>query len=64
MEILLEAIKSVGTKTIILSIIDILIVSFVFFIVLRAIQNTRTLQLAEGICFIFCRDFPCILSFR
>jgi len=53
MEIILDTIRSIGTKTIILSVVDILIVSFIFYLVLRAIQNTRTLQLAEGIALYF-----------
>ncbi len=53
MKIFLDIINSIGTKTIILSVIDILIVSLIFYFALKAIYNTRTLQLAEGIALYF-----------
>ena len=54
---ILDILKTVGTKYITLSILDILIVSLLFYVVLRAIQNTRTLQLAEGIALYFISVF-------
>lgn len=53
MKIFLDIINNIGTKTIILSVIDILIVSLIFYFILKAIYNTRTLQLAEGIALYF-----------
>jgi len=57
MDILINTFKDIGTKTIILNVIDILIVSLIFYVILRAIQNTRTLQLAEGIALYFAGVF-------
>ncbi|MGC9125196.1 MAG: hypothetical protein ACP5GW_03630, partial [Caldisericaceae bacterium] len=46
-------INEVGIGYIILTVVDILIVSVLVYFVLRAIQHTRTLQLAEGIALYF-----------
>jgi diadenylate cyclase len=48
-----NAINEVGWGYITLTVIDILIVSVLIYFVLRAIQHTRTLQLAEGIALYF-----------
>ncbi len=42
-------IKNLGVGYIVLTIVDILLVALIIYLVLRAIQHTRTLQLAEGI---------------
>ena len=46
-------IKNLGAGYIILTIIDILLVALIIYFVLKAIQHTRTLQLAEGIALYF-----------
>ncbi|MCD6107657.1 MAG: diadenylate cyclase CdaA [Caldisericaceae bacterium] len=46
-------IANFNAKYVVLAIVDILIVSMVIYFVLRAIQHTRTLQLAEGIAVYF-----------
>jgi diadenylate cyclase len=50
---LLNIIKNVGWSSIVLTVVDLLIVSAIVYVVLRAIQHTRTLQLAEGIALYF-----------
>jgi diadenylate cyclase len=50
---LLNIIENVGWGSIILTVVDILIVSAIAYFILRAIQHTRTLQLAEGIALYF-----------
>jgi diadenylate cyclase len=46
-------IKNLGAGYIILTVIDILLVALIIYFVLKAIQHTRTLQLAEGIALYF-----------
>lgn len=53
MEIIQSLIKQIGVSTIILTVIDIIIVSVLLYFILRAIQHTRTLQLAIGIVLYF-----------
>lgn len=53
MEIILNLIKQIGVTTILLTVIDILIVSVLLYFIFRAIQHTRTLQLAIGIALYF-----------
>lgn len=50
---LIDIIKNIGWGTIVLTVVDILIVSAIVYFILRAIQHTRTLQLAEGIALYF-----------
>jgi len=50
---LLNIIENIGWGSIILTVVDILIVSAIVYFILRAIQHTRTLQLAEGIALYF-----------
>lgn len=53
MELIRSLIEQVGVSTIILTVVDVLIVSVIIYFVLRAIQHTRTLQLAIGIVLYF-----------
>lgn len=53
MEIIQSLIKQIGFSTILLTVIDIVIVSVLLYFILRAIQHTRTLQLAIGIVLYF-----------
>ncbi|MGC8690398.1 MAG: diadenylate cyclase, partial [Caldisericum sp.] len=53
MDLLINTFRDISAMTIILNVVDILIVSLIFYVILRAIQNTRTLQLAEGIALYF-----------
>lgn len=50
---IMNILQEVGVGYIALTVVDILIVSVLVYFVLRAIQHTRTLQLAEGIALYF-----------
>jgi diadenylate cyclase len=50
---ILNIFKDITWSTVMLTVIDVVIVSIIFYFVLRAIQHTRTLQLAEGIALYF-----------
>ncbi len=53
MELILSLIKQIGVSTILLTVVDIIIVSILLYFIFRAIQHTRTLQLAIGIALYF-----------